>query len=188
MKIEKARLYIYIYIIIATFFLILFNNVYTFCINELLLLLFLAKALKYDLKHPLVLFLAIFILYQIAFPILNNKGIIIYENVRINNKYYILSWFAIVSFILFFGKLSRINYDKNKIYSDININIIKIVYIVIAIVAIIGSIFVVIKGYSSKYEISQGKSIILTLGNMAYTTLIPITLYFFIGRNIKRRK
>lgn len=187
MKIERTKLYLYLYIMVATFILLLFNNVYVFCVVEIMLLIILVNILKYDLKHPLVLFLTVFILYQIAFPILNTRGIIVYENVTMNDKYYITNWLATASFIVFFGKLVKVNYDSNKIHSDINVNIIKIIYIVIALIAISGSIYIIMKGYNSKYEIAQGKSVILTLGDMAYTTLSSLTLYFFVGRNIKSK-
>lgn len=187
MKVEKKKLYLYIYIIIATFILFLVKNTYIFCVAEILLVVLLIIFLQCDVKHPLVLFLTIFILYQISFPILNNDGIVIYEKVNLNQNYYIYSWLATISFIVFFGKMTKINYKGENIHSEININYIKIPYAILSGIAIISSICIIKLGYQSKYEISQNSSMILVLGNMAYTTLIPLTLYFFISANIKKK-
>ncbi len=187
MTISTNRFIVYFYLVIATVLLFLFNNLYCFCTINFLLIALLCARLKLDIKNPLLLFLAIFILYQISYPILNAMDIKVFEYCTLNDNYYIYSWIATVSFFLFYGSIENVTYKKENITINVNKPLLKVIYIVLCAISIAASFSIIQNGYQSKYELAHVSSILIKLGNITYTALIAFPLYFVLSKNMSKR-
>ena len=184
------RFIIYEYIMFATLLLYLVNNYFVFLVIETILLGIMFIILKFDIKHPLTLFLLIFVLYQIAFPIINYNGIIIYESATINPNYYLYNWIATITLILSWGKLDKIEYKKEKIFTDVNRNILMPIFIIAVVLIIISNIFILTNKFIDKFALLGANSFIISIGRMLYVLISPIMLYFLLDKNLtnKRKK
>ena len=187
MKIKTTTFLVYFYMLMATIMLIFLNNLICFCIISLLLVALIIILFKIDIKNPLVLFISFFILYQISFPILQNKGFNFFGFEPIHEFYFIYSWIATISFILFYGNFNNIHYNKEMIYQKkSNVVILRIIYGLFAMISIIASFYIIKNGYNSKYDLAHSGIPLITVGTISYTILIIFPLFFFLTTNIKR--
>ena len=187
MKVKANNIIISLYIILSSIAIYISNDLIVFCTVNIGLVFLISILLKLDIKNPMISFLMIFILYQISYPILNKLGIKVFEYITLNSNYYFYSWIATISFVLFYGSVSNIEYDKNRLTVSINSKYTNIIYIILATISIISSIFVIKSGYQSKSEIGNSNNLILSLGNMSYTALIIYPLYYLMSGNIKAK-
>lgn len=188
MKISVNYILLLFYLFIASIFIFCFNNMISFIIANVFLIVLVVLLLKMDVKNPVILFMGIFIIYQISYPILNSLGIRVFEFVELNQNYYILSWIATISFLLSYGSIKNVKYDVNKLLLNSQNNLLYLIYIVLLIVSIFSSIFIIKNGYNSKYDLANSNNLIISIGNIAYTILITFPLFFLLDKNLKIKK
>jgi len=143
--------------------------------------------LKLDIKNPLLLFLVIFILYQISYPILNLLNIRVFEYSLINDNYYLYNWIATVSFIIFYGKIENIRYDVSNLSFEMKSNIMIVIYVIMSLICIFSSFYIIYNGFQSKYELANSGNKIIQIGNIFYTILIIYPVYLNLGKNISNK-
>lgn len=188
MKKYLDRIFIYVYIIISTVILCMFNNIYVFCTIEILLVAAMFIILKLDIKHPLTLFFLIFTLYQIAFPIINYNGIVIFQKANLNTNYFLYNWIATVSLIVFWGDFKNVQYNKEQISSNINTKVIITVFVLSMVVLVVSNIFILTRQFSNKYELLESNSLIISIGRMVYVAISPLMLYLLMDKNLSSKK
>lgn len=148
----------------------------------------LAFLTKYDIKNPVLLWTTVFVLYQIAFPILNTLGIKVFEYCSINEQYYMLSWVATVSFLIFYGSLENVKYSFGDLGLKLNTGFLKVFYIALCAICICASLFVVASGFSNKFELSNSSNFLVHLGDMAYNVIGIVSMFFIFSRNIEKKQ
>ena len=144
---------------------------------------------KLDFCHPYCNILPIFVLYQVAFPILFHNGVKVFNPVPINELYYVYSWIASVLFIIFLGNMKNtINYEFKKMEKNNNRKFLIIIYIALVIFSIGASIVALSKGYASKHELAVDGNFFVKVGMMAYVALIPVTMLLFFDNNSTKKE
>lgn len=177
-----------VYLIFVGLLLWIFPNPWLFSFTLILLLISCIILSKLDFCHPYCNVLPIFVLYEVAFPILNYYGIVVFKDMAITPSYYALCWLATSCFVIFLGKIKIQNYNLRSMKKiDVNHRITFLFYILLSFIAIFASIYAIIKGYSSKYEISQNMNFIIKSGMMSYVSLIPISLFLLFSNKLDKK-
>ena len=187
MKIRTNNLIVIIYLILASILIFTTNDLVTFCLLNVGLLFLLCIILKLDIKNPMLLFLVVFILYQISYPILNKMNIKVFEESSLNNAYFFYNWIATLSFIFFYGSIENVKYDKSKLSININKSLLHVIYILLCLICLISSFYIIKSGYQSKYDLSNSKNLLISIGNISYITLIIYPLYFMLSSNVSKK-
>ena len=183
-----GRVILYPCLIFLSILLLLFNNLYCFVTINVVLVFLLVFLMKYDMKNPALLWTTIFILYQISYPILNSLGIKVFEFCSLNSHYYLFSWVATVSFLVFYGSFKNVSYSNHKIKMELNTYFLKILYAVLLLLCIGSSLYIIANGYQSKYELASSSNIILSIGNMAYIALGILPMFFAFSDKTSRKE
>lgn len=183
-----GRFILYPCLIVFSLMLVMFNNIYCFVAINILLIATLALLTKFDIKNPVLLWTAVFILYQISYPILNSLGVKVFEFYSLNDNYYLFSWIATASFLIFYGSLENISYSRDNIGLKTNIRFLRLLYFVLSAVCVAASLYIIVNGFQSKYELANSSDFILNLGNMAYTALIILPAFFVLSSNATRKE
>ena len=188
---DKFNFYFFKYrwIFFALSFLCLFfiNNLWVYLFFVMCILLMCVASVKLDFCHPYCNILPLFLLYQIAYPILNNYGIVVFKKMPLNNNYFLYSYSAIILFIIFLGKVKKIKYCKEKISLELKSKMLYSIFIILGVLAFSSSIYILIKGYSTKYELAQNMDFFIKIGSMAYVGIIPITCTIFLNKNSNKK-
>lgn len=183
-----GRIIILPLLLLLTIFVVCFNDIFTFVIANIILAMAIGFLVRMDVKNPIFIWTLVFSLYQIAYPVLNNLGIIVYEYCPLNEYYYILSWLATCFFVIFYGSFNNVRYDRKNITTEMNVVFLRMLYWFLVALCLVSSITIVKDGFQSKYDLAQSMNVLLNIGNMAYTALIILPVFFVLSKNISRRE
>lgn len=187
-KKNDGRIILYPCLVVFTLFLLIFNNLYCFITINVLLVIILAFLTRLDIKNPVLLWTTVFVLYQISYPILNNLGVKVFEFYSLNADYYLFSWIATVSFLVFYGSLENVSCTKDDIKLKTNTKFLRLLYFGLFIICTISSLYIIVNGFHNKYELANSSDFILNLGSMAYTAIVILPVFFLLSDNMTKQE
>lgn len=169
--------FLYIYILVATIFQLLFLEYSIVGIMSFVLLSIISVySVEFELAHPLTLYVPIFTLYSIGYPVLKLLDIDIVTVASLDPRTLITEWIAICSFIIFMGN-KRIKYDDSLFAKKSHVTfLIKIAYVLISALTLMGFVIVMKNGYLTKNQIADNSNILLRISELASYSFVIFAL------------
>lgn len=184
--ITKEDLIMFMAIIVTTLIQWIFNwNVSLYIVCSVSICIISIFTYKFNIMHPQVWFLPIFVAYQIGYPVIKLFGVDIFEPQIINENFVRISWLSIAILAILLLNIRPEKYDIEKITRKLNKQAIYIIYIVIIAICLLGYMYIVAKGYTNKSSIANSGSILVTLSSMC-STILPIVSTFLLLNSTTR--